>query len=284
MTRGVLLIAMGHENYIRMAVNLAASILYNDSSISIHLVHDGKFDELTENEKRLFSSHQVPAYGIWHNAAGREDFIKPKTRIYEMSPFDITMFLDVDMIWLIDKPISGLFNKLKGVEFTIMNEGPKEACYWADPEEIRAMVGHDNPMYIFYSELVYFEKSEVVKNYFDVVKHIFDNPLPGTKGFAGSAMPDELAFILASLKTGVLPHLANWLPIYWYFRCKNHRHLQPYQLANLYYGYSIGGNVTPEYAKAHYNNLMAHYAVQMGLTKPYKVRDKRSFISTRLKY
>ena len=280
MTRGILLIAMGHENYIRMAVNLAASILYNDSSAMIHLVHDGKYEELSENEKRLFSSEEVPDYDIWHTD-GHEDFIKPKTRMYELSPFDRTLYLDVDMIWLIDRPIYPLFNELEGIDFAIMNEGPKEACYWSNPTEMREMVGHDNPMYIFYSELVYFERCKRVNEFFSEAENIFDNPVPGTKGFAGSAMPDELAFILASLKTGVLPHKENWLPIYWFFRCKSHRHLQPFQLSDLYYGYSIGGNITPEYAKAHYNNLVAHYAVQMGITRPYKVRDKRSFISTR---
>lgn len=283
MTKGVVLIAMGHENYLRMAVNLAASILCNDDSIQIHLVHDGKFNELTDKEQSLFSSNKVPAYGIWHTG-GAEDFIKTKTRIYELSPFDSTLFLDVDMIWLIDKRISSLFDELEGTDFTIMNEGPKEACYWADPEEMRQMVGNENPMYIYYSELIYFEKSGVTEEYFNVVKDIFDNPKPGTKEFAGSAMPDELAFILASLMTGILPHQENWLPIYWYFRAKNHRHLQPYQLSDLYHGYSIGGNITPEYAKAHYNNLASHYAVQMGIDKPYKVRDKRSFISNRQKY
>lgn len=280
---GILLIAMGHENYLKMAVNLAASLKVNDKDIKIHLVHDGGWANLPMAEQQLFDSESTPAYNIWHTKE-QTDYIKPKTRMYELSPFDKTLFLDVDMVWMCDRPVSDLIAQLDGVDFTIMNEGPKEMCYWADPDELRQMVGGDNPLYIYYSELVYFEKTPKTKDYFKKVQKVFDKPKPGTKTFAGSAMPDELAFIIASLQTGIGPHQDNWLPIYWHFRDKKHRHLQPYQLAKIFYGYSIGGNVTPEYAKAHYNNLTAHYASVMGIKKPYQVRDKKSFIPERSKY
>lgn len=280
---GILLIAMGHENYLRMAVNLAASIKCSDQSTPIHLVHDGGANALPQNERSLFDSAAVPQDSVWHTK-GKPDYIKPKTRLLELSPFDKTLFLDVDMVWMADRPVSQLVNELDGVEFAIMNEGPKDVCYWAEPGELRSMVGGDYPLYVYYSELVYFEKTSRIKDYFKKVAKAFDKPKPGTKTFAGSAMPDELAFIIASLQTGVLPHKDNWLPIYWHFRDRKHRHLQPYQLAKMFYAYSIGGNVTPEYAKAHYNNLTAHYAKVMGVSQPYQVRDKRSFISERSKY
>jgi len=280
---GVLLIAMGHMNYLKMAVNLAASLRASDKGVNIHLVHDGGLYGLPENEQRLFSSEAVPADSSWHTK-GQPDYIKPKTRMYDLSPFERTLFLDVDMVWMCDRPVSKLFQELEGLDFTIMNEGPKDYCYWADPLELRQMVGGENPMYIFYSELVYFEKTARAKDYFKRVQKAFDKPKPGTKTFSGSAMPDELAFIIASLQTGIVPHKDNWLPIYWHFRDRKHRHLQPYQLSKLFYGYSIGGNVTPEYAKAHYNNLTAHYAKVMGINQPYQVRDKRSYIPERSKY
>jgi len=280
---GVLLIAMGHENYLRMAVNLAASLKVNDPSVKIHLSHDGGLYSLSDKEQGLFDSEQVPPHALWHTK-DQPDYIKPKTRMYELSPFDKTLFLDVDMVWMAGRSVSDLVKELGGVDFTIMNEGPKEMCYWADPAELRQMVGAENPLYIYYSELVYFEKGTKAKDYFKKVQRAFDKPKPGTKTFAGSAMPDELAFIIATMQTGVGPHQDNWLPIYWHFRDKKHRHLQPYQLSKMFYGYSIGGNVTPEYAKAHYNNLTAHYASVMGIKKPYQVRDKKSYISERSKY
>jgi hypothetical protein len=281
MTTGILMIALGHENYIKMAVNLAASIRAT-SQVNIHLVHDGKLSELSEAEQTLFTSDSLPDNRHWHTGQS-EDPVKAKTRLYDLSPYDRTLFLDVDMIWLF-RPIDELINELEGVDFAIMNEGPIEKCYWADPAEMRTVTGSEVPMHVFYSELLYFEKSDQMKAYFKSVKANYDKPRVRSKEFAGSHMPDELAYIMASLQTGILPHAANWFPVYWYLRDKANRHLQPYQLSNIFYAYSIGGNVTPQYAKAHYNNLSTHFASKMGIKKPYQVRDKRSYIATRQKY
>lgn len=280
---GVLLIAMGHENYIRMAVNLAASIRASDSAIGITIVHDGRFDQLGDSEKALFTE-SINCPTSYYTTNGVPDYIKVKTRVYDLSRYDHTLYLDVDMVWLMDRPISELLSRLKGVDFTIMNTGPEEKCYWAQPEDVRKAVGDKHPMYIYYSELVYFERGERTKAFFKAVKKSFDKPMAGAMTFGSSAMPDELAFIIASLLTGVLPHEDNWLPVYWHFRDKGKRHLQPYQLSSEFYAYSIGGNVTPEYAKAHYNNLTAHYAKAAGIKGPYQVRDKRSYMSDRINY
>ncbi len=281
MSTGILMIAMGHENYIKMAVNLAASIRAS-SKIAIHLAHDGKYNKLSSIEQALFSSNNIPADEVWH-VKEKEDFVKAKTRLYELSPFNNTLFLDVDMVWLF-RPVDELFKELEGTQFAIMNIGPEEKCYWADPIEIRQFTNSEHPMHVFYSELLYFKKNAITKAFFKQVKQNYDKPKVKSKQFAGNHMPDELAYIIASLQTGLLPHIDNWLPIYWYLRDKKHRHLQPYQLTNTFYGYSIGGNVTPQYAKAHYNNLSTHFANAMGMKKPYQVRDKRSYIPERQKY
>lgn len=279
---GVMLIAMGHENYIKMAVNLAAS-LKAQSDVRIHLVHSGAFESLSEEGKRLFDTQELPPNSVW-TTNGQPDYIKPKTRMYDLSPFDRTIYLDVDMVWMVGRDINSLVAELNGIPFTVMNEGPEEKCYWAEPSELREYTKSETPMYIFYNELIYFERTPEVKKYFSHVKKNFDLPKVKCKRFAGSAMPDELAFIIASLQTGIVPHRANWLPVYWYLRDKKFRHLQPYQLPGNIYGYSIGGNVTPEYAKAHYNNIVSHFSNVMGIKLPYKVRDKRSYISERTKY
>ncbi len=236
------MIALGHENYIKMAVNLAASIRASDAQVSICLVHDGKYSALEPAARQLFDK-QVKCPDQHCTTNGIQDFIKAKTRLYDLSPYQQTLFLDVDMVWLMDRPVSALLDELNEVDFTIMNIGPSEKCYWAEPDDLRHALGPDNPMYVFYSELVYFEKSDRSKRFFKKVKQAFDKPIVSSRTFGSSAMPDELAFIIASLQTGVLPHKDNWLPIYWHFRDKGKRHLQPYQLAKEYYGYSIGGNV-----------------------------------------
>lgn len=269
------MIAVGHENYLKMAVNLAASIKANDVC-TIHLIHDGGYAQLGVQEASLFDSTALYIHGE------KPDYIKPKTELYDLSPFDKTLYLDVDMIFLANKKIGDLFAELNGSEFAIMNQGQEEKCLWADTEEIRKLTGTDHPMHVFYSECLYFEKGAKVKDYFKKVKAAYNKPKIKTVPFAGSHMPDELAFIIASLQTGVLPHKEHWLPVYWYLRDKKYRHMQPYELP--FYAYSIGGNVVPEYSKAHYNNLVGYYSRIMGIANPYKVRDKRSYIPSRVKY
>lgn len=281
MSKGIIMIAVGHINYYKMAVNLAASIRAN-STMPIHLVHDGKFTTLLPNEQRIFTSNSaVPASAI--DTKGKVDYIKPKTRLYELSPFDKTLYLDVDMVWLF-RPIDQLFAELNDVPLAIMNIGVEEKCFWAEPEAIRAVTNSNEPMFTLYSELMYFEKSDVTKAYFKQVKSNYDKPKLDTNSFAGSHMADELAYIMAGIQTGLHPHQESWMPVYWYLRDKRYRHMQPYQLSKMFYAYSIGGNVTPDYAKNHYNNLVAHYSKQMSIEKPYRVRDKRSYIAERQTY
>lgn len=275
------MLALGHENYLRMAVNLAAS-LKACGQVKIHLIHTGGLDSLSPQERSFFDSASIAPYECWHTD-GKEDFIKAKTRVYDLSPFQRTLYLDVDMVWLLDRDPNALFDQLKGIDFTIMNEGPEEKCLWADPADLRASIKSDTPMYVFYSELLYFEKNAQSKAYFKAVKLAYDKSKIQCKQFAGSHMPDELAFIIASLQTGIVPHKGNWLPIFWYLRDKKYRHLQPYQLSE-FFGYSIGGNYTPPYVKAAYNNLVSYYGNMMGVQQPYQVRDKRSYIPDRKIY
>lgn len=268
--KGVLLLAMGHENYFKMAVNLAASLKYNDPDIQIALVHDGT-GYIPAN---LFQASIMVPTG---------NPIAYKTKLYELSPFQQTLYLDVDMIWLPGRNPEDLFASLQGIDFTIMNTGSGEYCIWAEAEDIRGAAGNStDPIYMFYSELIYFEKTVRAEEYFLQVQDVYNNATITNRKFAGG-MADELAYIIAALKTGTKPHQDKWCPVYWFYRNKKDAHLQPYQLQNNYYAYSIGGNQLPGYAKSHYNNLARLYAKHAGIALPYLAQDKRYFLSNRTK-
>lgn len=267
--KGVLLLALGHENYFKMAVNLAASIKYNDPGVQVALINEGVYPIDT----KLFD-HSIVLQGekIPHSV---------KTKLYELSPFDSTLYLDVDMIMLNEAKLSPIFEELGGIGFTVMNV-QSEACIWATPEEVREYSGNStDPMYIYYSELIYFEKSKEAKAIFTEAQKQLNSKIANKK-FAGG-MADELAFILAAMKLGVKPHQDNWTPVFWYFRSKKEAHLQPYQLTNKYLAYSIGGNETPQYVKASYNNLVTFYSQRMGINRPFKAIDKRNYLPSRAK-
>lgn len=267
--KGVLLLALGHDNYFQMAVNLAASIKHNSPDVRVAIINDGK----KQIDSGLFDhSIIVEPTGALHAY---------KTKLYDLTPFDKTLFLDVDMIAIPQADFTGFIKELDGVPFTMMNV-KKEACIWADPEEVRAVAkNYTDPMYMLYSELFYFEKGKVAKGIFaEAAKQM--NCTVSNRKFAG-AVADELAFTLALMKLGVMPHIDDWLPVFWYFRSRKEQTKQPYQLKGKYIAYSIGGNSNPAYVKASYNNLALFYGQKMNVAKPYKVIDKRLYLPSRTK-
>ena len=75
-----------------------------------------------EGEKKLFDQmHTMPEE--YYITNGIEKYLKAKTHIYDLSPFDETIFLDVDMIWNPKKKPEDLFEELKNLNFTMCNEG-----------------------------------------------------------------------------------------------------------------------------------------------------------------
>jgi len=269
--KGVLIIALGHKNYYRMAVNLAASIKRNSPNIHISIV----VDSIHEDNAHVFDNIISAKY---------DNPVEAKTDVYDLSPYDKTLYLDADMILLPDVDLEKLFVELENVDFTIMNAcAGDDYSVWASADAIRFATGNtEDPLPAYYSELIYFTKCSRIESYFEAVQHEYKTATLRGRTFAG-VMADELAFTLASMKLKIFPHKLNWLPVFWHFRDKKDTGMQPYQLCEKYYGYSLGGNITPAYAKAQYDNLVTYYAQVMKVTKPFKALDKRTYLSNRSK-
>lgn len=280
--KGVLLIAIGNPSYAEMAKTLAISLKIADPSVKIALAHN--FENL--NPGNWFDNLiDVPEEA--YNTNGRKEYIKVKTWMYELSPWTETIFLDVDMIWLFKKPISELFTKLAGLPFTIANTGKAGRSVWCDLEEAQEKYPGVE-FWNYHSEFVYFEKCEKAQEYFDTVKDIYLNHgLKKTTNFGGASCADELAFQLASMKTGMYPHQETWNPTYWWNRDKKTMHIPPFKLSEEYYSYSIGGNKLPQTIKQNYSlvaNYHYHHWNRNNPKKrefPYKPKDKRLFIADR---
>lgn len=270
---GILLLATGHENYYGMAVNLAASIKRHNPSVHITIAVDQNIIDKTLRSFIIDAFIQVPSLSLSGEL---------KTRIYDLSPYDRTLYLDVDMLMLPERDITNLFKELEGVPFTVMNQCKNDDySVWADASAIRKATDNlQDSLPCYYSELIYFEKGEETKKYFIEVKNQYATSIIRGKEFAGG-MADELAYILASMKLRFFPHKLNWTPIFWHFRDKEDTALQTWQLSAKYYGMSLGGNSTPAYIKAQYDNLVSYYAQVMQITKPYRAVDKRMYLSNR---
>lgn len=278
MKRGILLIAIGNESYIRMAAVMAASIRCNDAGLSIAVVTD---IPLEERYKQLFD-HTILLPQKDYIINDKKEYVRSKLLVYQLSPFDETIFLDVDQVLLPGKKISQLFEELKEVELTFANTGPAAVSVWVDLHEIKEKYG-DKPFWNFHSELFYFKKGKIAKKYFAAALKVYDNAqLKTAFPFAGGKMADELAFQIASIQTGIYPHKDNWTPNFWYVRHPKLSNKYPYQLSD-FITYSIGGASLPPHIKVNYNNLAAYYFSKLKLQNPYKVKDKRAYLPERAK-
>lgn len=276
MKKGVLLIGVGHKNYLHMAEVLAASIRVNDKGLDISIVTN---HAIPDNQKFLFDK-VIPLDVKQITIKGELHYIKSKLLMYDLSPYDETIFLDVDQVLIPKKKISVLFDQLADVDFTMSNTGISDESIWAEITEVQKLYG-DVPFWNYHSELVYFKKTDAVKKYFNAAKKAYsDNKVKSAVKFSGGHMADELAFQIASMVTGLYPHAERWTPNFWYERepLKNRKY--PYELTE-HITYSIGGNTIPPAIKANYNNLAKSYFATLGLSNPYQVVDKRSFLPER---
>lgn len=289
-SHGVLLLALGHPNYGQMAANLAASIRFGDKSTPIHLVWSGDaLSHLTPDKLALFSStKEVPNEFI--TTGDKTTFFKAKTHIYDLSPFDVTLYLDVDMLWNGGKkPMHQAFEFLKGVEFTIQNRDTidlsrtainADEWLWGDANDVKKAYNlKEGRLYGLHAELIYFTKSAANKAYFEKVREVYSNPIAPPKPFAGG-IADEYAFAIASVLTGHYPHQTPFMMVYWY-KMDGRTTASLSGITESYWAYSAGGNVYPPKMIEQYNILAQAYAKGVGVQYPWKLRAKRAFIPER---
>ncbi len=283
--RGVIILAIGHPYYGCYAAQLARSIRATDPDVELALAH--AHGSTTHLPTLAPFDHVIEIPAEYTHTNGLPDYFKAKTFIYELSPFDTTIGMDADTIWLPRKPISQLFDQLDGLEFTMAPRGAELVetatpglIHWADPQEIRAAYNIPDGELLFNlsSEFMYFKKNKRVKKLFTEAQKIFTSPLVQYKTF-GHTMPDELAFAIAMMKTKVYPPREMFLPIYWeQYEKKNMAAAMMYET---FWAYSLGGNMVTREMKQFYGNLANHYNKKFGISGYFDARDKRSFLSER---
>jgi alpha-N-acetylglucosamine transferase len=284
--RGIVLIATGHPYYGRYALNLAMSLknlcdihitLLASISATSHIT-----EELNRFDKILYLREDEYAQPT-----------KAKLLLYENSPYEQTIYLDVDIISLTQNPITKLFDELDSLNFTTISEGynagdtnTMNAKYplWADMGDIRKSysIDADTKVYKTRSEFIYFRKCKEVKKYFDTAKKIYEKPKVITASYSGGSVPDEFAFNVAGALTGIYPHAENWTPVYWAWE-HDKKKLKRHDIIAQYYGYSLGGNRNLTEQAKFYNDLANFHAKKAGLKYPMLAKDKLSFLPERHK-
>lgn len=205
-TKGILLISLGGGNYAGWAVNMAASLRYNSPNIKIAVAVDEKSKATLANYPQLFDFIIDANPKDYTNDEGKFAPGKMKLSMYDYSPFDKTIYLDID--GLVIRDIEPLFERLSDfpvasqVNSISTGENTTWPCQWMSLEDTRFVyaLGDDFQLPEINSSFMYFEKCKSSELFFDWAKKCY---ISDYKTSWGASFPDELAFNAASAKSGM---------------------------------------------------------------------------------
>jgi len=270
MMKGIVLIAVGGEGYLRWAVNMAASIKYHSPLLPIQLLASkGNYIGALSNS-RFFDLVTLVEEEDYRDEKGRLFPAKLKTSFIHYVDFAEFIYLDVDGCIL--KDLSPLFEKgytlatdLQGVYDRSMPE-PFNHLKWAKPKEIWEHFGLEETAKLpaINSSFLYIKKSDCVE-LFDLAHDLLmNNPLPyekhwyvwGRQRDTKVSQPDELYLNVAMAKLGLIPQHE----VVIYFRMINDlcEHTDFRQVANEFYGIGLFGQLETNHRRmrAMYNDSM----------------------------
>ena len=198
MDKGILLIALG-KHYSKLAFNMAKSIKqYNDISISC-ITDETESFLLTEYDNIIRPQLSDYLEGYMKNP------FYLKTKIYDLTPYEHTIYLDVDGIAL--KDLSPLFAyKFKIQEVAKYNYSTSDDCQMVWVNKIGKKLTdlydayelpHERDYPEYNSSIIIFNKSIKNEKYFTKARENYlDRRLPFKP--IGGMYPDELAWNLTS--------------------------------------------------------------------------------------
>jgi hypothetical protein len=286
--KGIVIIATGHCYYGRMAYNLAMSIKAIEPDFPICVIHsENSLNHLSAHQRRFFDEmillpeSQVKGFAC-------------KLHLDQLSPFDETLFLDADMAWLPKRRPSALMAELSAFEYTGITEGfynvdsndrseiSKKYYFWADVDEIVKKYNIIGKIFQWRSEVIYFKKTEKVKQFFADARKINSNH--GLKSIImfGNQVPDELGINISAAIHSIEPHQYKWIPALWP-RLHGGSTTSFEDIYSIYYLLSCGSNYATGEVKKLYDRIIKCAANKFQTQHLFPLIDKKSFIPDRAK-
>jgi hypothetical protein len=289
-----------------MALNLAMSIRVSNPNTQIALVcNEGVESKFNYFEKQYFS-HFIEINPKAYTIKGKVEIPLAKTIIYELSPFDETVYIDSDSIWIKNKKVDNLFNTYKGVNFGFTLYHPNahypvdsdNSNFWfKEGETVRDLrkyfpkLKKDAYYYHLQSSFLYFKKSKQAEAIFNKAKDLFIKRDFEFRDWADS-MPDELAFSLSLLNLDY--KIENPYKDIFYYPMSEitedgvKRGVKPIErgfIEKNYFFISMAGHVMNKGLKDLYNDHVKwNYAQHQNVKNPFLWIDKKDYLKERNKY
>lgn len=274
---GIVLIARGHPMYGHYAYNAAVCCKFISPELPVTVVtSNGCLSQLDTDQVQLFDTI-IEAGSKW---AEDGNYFQTKLWLDEITPYEKTLYLDVDMAWNPRKKITDFLELLSGMEFQCVSRGEIDVEKyqstvgdWMDYSTLKELYGLSH-IYNVSSELIYFEKGTKV---FEYARKAYEENKIQPKQFAGTK-PDEPYLALGiALSETILP-LSEFEPTYWQNRFFN-KFKKDELIYEEYYAISAGGNSNAVNTERMYNNIVGATFNGMGINRtPYKLQHKRNVL------
>lgn len=220
MKKGIVLIAIGGEGYLRWAVNMACSIKYHSPDIAIQLICSTDLYLKAVSLTKFFDLLTPIEDEKWHDDNGRIFPAKLKTSFYDLIHFDEAIYLDVD--GCIVKDITPLFEQKDDLVTDVQGvyEPSQGEVFnnlkWAKPKDIWEHFGlkETDKLPAINSSFLFIRKGQKAEKVFNLAHELLmNNQLPyekhwyswGRKRDTKVSQPDELYFNVAMAKLGIVP-------------------------------------------------------------------------------
>lgn len=236
--RLVTIIAIGGKEWGNFALNCCLSIKAHNWKQKVALITDGHATLGLESEIEKFFDYQTLVAHPQYPTPQEKSFYT-KVNLYDivtaMCP-DANEFIniDADCLMIPGRSVDEWFNQHEGRTFTCWNNdlfdfktgttSRKDYTFWCNPLEAKEKYGLENPMPQVNTSFIYFNKSALAKNLFEVAKKVWHDTDLEYKEYKG-VKPDELCFNIACSVTNVLPHETPYYPIFFQFASSNQQEL-----------------------------------------------------------
>ena len=281
---GVVLIAIGNTYYAKAAVNMVISIKSYAKDINVTLVTQGDILNHIEPDEVALFDNIIKAPDNYTNGIRGYDVFKCKLHLDELTPYDQTLYIDVDAIWNNDHSIHEFIKSFDGIGFTCGNRGRISTTdkvlrsKWMDLNKIQFMYKIDQ-VYDLSSEVMYFEKGTKV---FEAARDVYEDLRIEVNSF-GAGFPDEVFIMVAIELVRTRLRYSPFYPTYWqphYFydriQAKKESEIRQFKIL------SLGGAFTANNVKRLYENMAGASYFQAGINKtPYQLRNKSGEIKER---
>jgi len=221
MEKGALIVALGHVNFAKMAINLAISIKANSPSTRVALAHNFTNLDFIDKVYRKNVDYDFFLEEKFYKHKGKNAFGMMKTLLYEFTPFEHTLYIDADSLMLKDKTLDRFFYEITVHDFIIPHYGrmnPTKSDYDNHEHWVKFKTVKD--FFLFkdaqimgscQSSIIGFTKSELSKSIFKAANMVYHSLASRNiaENMWFNTVPDELCFWLAH---GIVGHTPTYNP------------------------------------------------------------------------